>query len=318
MEYARLGDTDLTVSKLAFGTGPLGEMFGPLDESAATAVVHEALDLGITFIDTSPYYASAEERLGKALAGRRDEVILGTKAGRYALDDFDFSPAGIRRSVEHSLTLLRTDYVDILQLHDIEFVPLGPLFEDSVAELVSLRDQGKCRYIGMTGYPAATMARAMRESDLDVLLTYSHATLLDDTLPRVLAPIAAEHGVGLINAAAVALGLLTPGGSNFGTAHPSTPAIRAAAAKMVQLCADRGVDVAFVANQYAIQRSGCATTLIGTGKPHHLRSAAAAVTAELDDQLVADLVALRPPVDGRTWTSGLGENNGPVTQTSRP
>lgn len=317
MEYARLGDTDLTVSKLAFGTGPLGEMFGPLDESAAIAVVHEALDLGITFIDTSPYYASAEERLGKALIGRRDEVVLGTKAGRYGLDDFDFSPAGIRRGVEHSLRLLRTDYVDILQLHDIEFVPLSPLFEDSIAELLSLREQGKCRYVGVTGYPAATMARAMREADLDVLLTYSHATLLDDTLPRVLAPIAAEQGVGLINAAAVALGLLTPGGSNFGNQHPSTPAIRAAAQRMAALCAERGVDIAFVANQYAIQRSGCATTLIGTGKAHHLRSAVAAVTAELDDQLVDELIALRPPVDERTWTSGLAENNGPVAEASR-
>lgn len=317
MEYARLGDTDLTVSKLGFGTGPLGEMFGPVDESAAVAVVHEALDLGITFIDTSPYYASAEERLGRALVGRRDGVVLGTKAGRYGLDDFDFSPAGIRSSVERSLHLLRTDYVDILQLHDIEFVPVGPLFDDSMAELISLRDQGKCRYVGMTGYPAATMARAMREADLDVLLTYSHATLLDDTLPRVLAPIAAERGVGLINAAAVALGLLTPGGSNFGAAHPSTPGIRAAAAEMARMCADRGADIACVANQYAIQRSGCAATLIGTGKPHHLRSAVDAVTAELDDELVNDLIALRPPVDQRTWISGLAENNGPVAETSR-
>jgi L-galactose dehydrogenase len=317
MQYTRLGSTDLTVSKLAFGTGPLGELFGPLDEADALSVVREALDLGITFIDTSPYYGSAEERLGKALVGRRDEVVLGTKAGRYGFDDFDFSPARIRRSVENSLRLLRTDYVDILQLHDIEFVPLAGVFEESYAELAALRDEGKCRYIGMTGYPAATMARAMRETDLDVVLTYSHATLLDDTLQRELEPVAREQAVGLINAAAVALGLLTPGGSAIEIDHPATPLIRAAAARMVALCADRGVDIAFVANQYSIQRSGCATTLIGTGKPHHLRAAVDAVEAPLDEELIAELLELRPAVPDRTWTSGLVENNTAVVESSR-
>ena len=309
MKYSQLGQTDLTVSQLAFGTGPLGELFGPLDDEDAQGVVHEAIDLGINFIDTSPYYGSAEERLGKALAGRRSEVILGTKAGRYGFDDFDFSPARIRRSVERSLQLLRTDYVDILQFHDIEFVPLGPLFEDSYAELVSLREEGKCRYIGMTGYPPATMARAMRETELDVLLTYAHATLLDDTLERELAPIAAERGVGLINAAAVALGLLTPKGSSIEIDHPASSTIREAAGKMVAHAASRGADIAFIANQYATQRSGCATTLIGTGKASHLRSAVEATEADIDEGLLQELLALRPPIEDRVWTSGLPENN---------
>jgi L-galactose dehydrogenase len=309
MLVERLGQTDLEVSKLGFGTAPLGERFGPVEESAAIAVVHEAIDLGITFFDTAPNYGSAEERLGKALAGRRDEVVVGTKAGRYGFDDFDFSPARIRRSVEHSLRLLRTDCVDILQLHSIEFVPLGPVFEDSYAELAALRDEGLCRYIGMAGYPATTINAAMTQTDIDVCLTYAHATLLDDTLQREIAPVAAVRGVGLINAAAVSLGLLTAGGSNLDAAHPATAVIREAAARMIELCTNRGVDIAFVANQFALQRSGCATTLIGTAKSHHLHSAADAVEAPLDEQLIEDLLALRPPVADRTWSSGLPENN---------
>lgn len=314
MKYSQLGNTDLTVSQLAFGTGPLGELFGPLDEADALKVVHEAIDLGINFIDTSPYYGSAEERLGKALAGRRSEVIVGTKAGRYGFDDFDFSPRRIRQSVEQSLQLLGTDYVDVLQLHDIEFVPLGPLFDDSHAELLRLREEGKCRYIGMTGYPPATMARAMQETELDVILTYSHATLLDDTLERELAPVAAERGVGLINAAAVALGLLTPRGSSIEIQHPASPPIREAAAKMVAHAASRGADIAFIANQYSIQRSGCATTLIGTGKISHLRSAVEAAEVAIDEQLLQELLALRPAAGERIWQSGLAENNGPLAR----
>ena len=81
MEYARLGRTELEVSRLGFGTAPLGELFGAVDEFAAIAVVHEALDLGISFFDTAAYYGNAEERLGKALVGRRDQVVLGTKTG---------------------------------------------------------------------------------------------------------------------------------------------------------------------------------------------------------------------------------------------
>ena len=301
MLVERLGQTDLDVSKLGFGTAPLGERFGPVEEAVAIAVVHEALDLGITFFDTAASYGSAEERLGKALAGRRDEVVVGTKAGRYGFDDFDFSPARIRRNAEHSLRLLKTDYVDILQLHNIEFIPLGPLLDDSYAELAAMRDEGLCRYIGMTGYPAARMNAAMTQTDIDVCLTYAHATLLDDTLQREIAPVAAARGVGLINSAAVSLGLLTPRGSNIQTAHPATAVIREAAARMIELCANRGVDIAFVANQFSLQRSGCATTLIGTAKSHHLRSAADAVDAPLDEELVEDLLALRPPAADRAW-----------------
>jgi aryl-alcohol dehydrogenase-like predicted oxidoreductase len=308
MRYERLGHTDLVVSKLGFGTGSLGEMFGPLNEADAIAVVHEAVDLGVTFFDTAAYYGSAEERLGKALVGRRDQFIVGTKAGRFGYTDFDFSPTRIRRSLENSLRLLKTDYVDILQLHDIEYVPLGPVLEDSYAELAALRDEGLCRYIGMSGYPAAVMKAAMTQTDLDVCLTYAHATLLDDTLQREVAPVADARGIGLINAAAVALGLLTPGGTNMENSHPATAPIRAAAARMVALCAERQVDISFVANQYSIQRSGCATTLIGTGKSRHLRSAVAAVETPLDDELIAELLALRPPAAERTWPSGLPEN----------
>jgi L-galactose dehydrogenase len=172
-----------------------------------------------------------------------------------------------------------------------------------------MRDEGLCRYIGMTGYPVTATTRAMTETDLDVLLTYAHATQLDDTLQREVLPVAEQRGVGVINAAAVALGLLTPGGSTIEIDHPATEPIRAAADRMSHICAARGVDIAFVANQYSIQRSGCATTLIGTGKSRNLRSAVDAVDALIDDELVADLLALRPPVELRTWSSGLPENN---------
>ena len=189
-------------------------MFGTADESMAIKSVNDAIAAGINFFDSSPYYGGglAERRLGEALRGKRDSVIVGTKAGRYGFDDFDFSPKRIRDGVHASLDLLQTDYVDILQLHDIEFVELGGVFADSYAELVRLRDEGKCRFVGMSGYPLHTIRRAINETDLDVVLNYAHFTLLNTELTDGLLPTADANGTAVINAAAVALGLLTPGG----------------------------------------------------------------------------------------------------------
>jgi L-galactose dehydrogenase len=310
VHYNQLGKTDLKVSAVSFGTAPLGGMFGAVDESHAIAVVHRALDAGVNFFDTSPYYGGglAERRLGTALRGRRDDVLIGTKAGRYGRDDFDFSPRRIRESLHHSLKLLQTDHVDVFQLHDVEFVELDGVFADSYAELVRLRDEGKCRYIGMTGYPMETLCRAVTETDLDVILSYAHYTLLNTRLSRDLAPLCERRGVGVINAAAVALGLLTPAGSHIQV--PADDRIVQAARRAVEVCAAQGGDVAFLANQFSIQRSGSATTVVGTTKARHLDSAIAAEATRIDEGLLAVVLAETAGVRALSWSSGLTENNG--------
>lgn len=310
MHYNPLGKTDLTVSAVAFGTAPLGDMFGATTESDAIATVHRALDAGITFFDSSPYYGDglAERRLGTALRGHRDTVVVGTKAGRYGRDEFDFSPQRIRDSLHRSLELLQTDHVDVFQLHDIEFVELDGIFADSYAELVRLREEGKCRYIGMTGYPIETLARAVTETDLDVILSYAQHTLLNTRLASDLLPLCERRGVGVINAAAVALGLLTPGGSRIQV--PAGDRIVEAARRAVEVCAERGADIAFLANQFAIQRCGAATTVIGTTKARHLDAAITAESTPIDDELLAVVLDATADVRNVSWSSGLPENNG--------
>jgi L-galactose dehydrogenase len=308
MQRAQLGDTDLFVAPVAFGTSPLGGNFGrPVDEPAR--LLREVVDLGINLIDTAAYYGDAEQRLGTALRGMRDQVVLASKAGRYQGEIFDHTPSRIRQSIDRSLHLLGTDYLDIFCLHDIEYVPLGPILEDSYAELLALRELGKCRWIGMTGFPIKTMATAIGSVQLDVALTYAHATLLDDSATTILVPLARAYGTGLINAAAVALGLLTSGCTKLRGGHPAPDAIIKAVNEMKTLCTDLGVDIAFLANQYSIQRSGCATTVIGTTRVENVRSAVQAATTPIDEPILDAVLALRPPIDARTWRVGLPENN---------
>jgi L-galactose dehydrogenase len=311
MEYRELGGTGLKVSVVGYGTAPLGGMFGSSDEERGLQSAYRALDAGINFFDSSPFYGGglAEERLGKVLRGRRHEIIVGTKAGRYGDQEFDFSAERIRRGIEESLRLLGTDYVDILQLHDVEFVGLeGPIGE-GYGELIRLRDAGMCRFIGMTGYPTATIRRVMSECDLDVTLSYAHCTLLDDCLTDEVLPMAKERGVGVINAAAVALGLLTEAGPPPHIAQVVGQEICAVARRIVGVCQRQGADVSFLANQYSIQRSGCATTLIGTTKQRHLDSAVAAAAKPIDEELLADVLTSLGPDRRRHWMSGLPQNN---------
>jgi aryl-alcohol dehydrogenase-like predicted oxidoreductase len=309
VQYALLGNTDLRVSRVSLGTAPFGDLFGATTDEQITATTHRALDAGINFFDSSPYYGGglAEERLGRALRGHREEVLVGTKAGRYGKDEFDFSPQRIRESLETSLRLLQTDYVDIFQLHDIEFVDLGPLLTDSYAELVKLRDEGKCRYIGMTGYPMKTLRRAAEETNIDTMLSYCHFTLLNTQLADELRPICEANGVGLFNAAAVHLGLLTNAGLRIDA--PAGEDIKEVANNVVKLCREQGVDPAFLANQFAIQRSQTVSTVIGTTKVRHLDAAIDAAEITIDDDLLTAVLVETAPVRNSSWLSGLRENN---------
>ncbi|WP_053383231.1 aldo/keto reductase [Leucobacter celer] len=309
MEYRPLGDTGLEVSAISFGTAPLGQLFGPVPFERARDAVFAAVDLGMNLVDTSSYYGDAEDRLGRIIGDLPDDVLIATKGGRLGWDTFDFSPAGIRAGLEASLARLGRDYVDIFQLHDIDFVPLGPVLHDAYAELLQLREEGKCRFIGMTGYSLPTTRRVLLETDVDVVLNYSHGTLLDNSLSDELAPIARERGTGLINAAAVSLGILTPGVLRMEQHNIASDISLHAAQSMARTAERHGADIAFVANQYALQRVQSDTTVIGSTSIDHLTAAVSALTTPIDEELLAELLESRLPVDAQQWDVGLPENN---------
>ena len=208
MEYRKLGQTDLNLSLVGFGSATLGGVFGNIDPAEGIRAVHLAVDSGINFFDSSPYYGItlAETRLGEALAGRRERVVLATKCGRYGFDQFDFSAKRVTASIDESLRRLQTDYIDLFQVHDVEFGDVEQIIHETLPALRQLQQQGKARYIGITGYPPKLLRRMAEATPVDSILTYCHYNLINTDMDGVLTGFARERGIGLINASGLVHG----------------------------------------------------------------------------------------------------------------
>ena len=308
MRYRTLGRTGLAVSVIGFGASPLGNEFGETDPSAGERAVHAAIDSGINFFDVAPYYGRtlAEERLGTALEGKRDQVILATKCGRYDVDQFDFSAGRVSRSIEESLRRLKTDYVDLLQVHDVEFGDANQIIHETLPALEEIRRQGKARFIGITGFPLGVLVRIASQFPVSTILSYCRSNLLINDLDTRLRPFAAEHGIGLINASPLHMGIWTEQGPP--PWHPAPPDVLAAAKTAVNLLQSSHVPPSRFALRYCLDFSPVATTVVGMSTEDQVKQNLAALEYPNDPEMLGHVRQLVAPVRNRTWPSGRPEN----------
>ena len=309
MKYKVLGNTGLRVSELSFGAASFGTAAKQIDDATSIRTVRVALDLGINLIDVSPYYGitRAEELVGKGMEGiPRDRYILATKAGRYGTNEFDFSPQRLRRSVEESLQRLKTDYLDILQLHDVEYSPLDCIIAESIPTLMRLKEEGKTRYLGITGYPLKIFNRVLVSAQLDTILSFCHYTLADTTLNTIL-PLVKEKGVGLISGSPFGMGLLTDRGPF--PWHPADEAVKSVCRRAAEHCRTQGANLAKLALQFSTDNEEIPTTLVGSASPERMKQNVAWIDEPMDAQLLQDVRRILEPIKDRAWKSGLEENN---------
>jgi L-galactose dehydrogenase len=309
MKYRTLGKTGLRVTALSYGASALGGAFGPIDEAEGIRCVRATLDLGVNYIDVSPYYGltKAETVLGRALRGiSRDKYYLATKVGRYGESEFDFSAARVTRSVDESLRRLQVDYVDLIQCHDIEFVDLNQIVEETLPALEKVRAQGKARFVGITGLPLRIYRAVMERAPVDTVLSYCHYCL-NDTSFADLIPWLRKQGVGIINAAPLAMGLLTQ--NSPPSWHPASAELKVACARAAAHCRANGSDLAKLAIQFAVANAEIDTTVVGTAKPDEMRRNIRWTEESLDKKLLAEVLEILKPVHNQTWPSGRGENN---------
>jgi L-galactose dehydrogenase len=309
MEYRPLGATGLRVSVLGYGASPLGGVYGEVDEAEGIRTVRAALDLGVNFIDVSPYYGAtlAETVLGKALRGvDRSSYVLATKVGRYGEHDFDFSAQRVVRSVDESLARLGCGYIDLIQCHDIEFGDLEQVVEETIPALLRLRETGKVRFVGVTGYPLVPLAYVAGRASVDAVLSYCRYTLLDRELLRWM-PHFESRGIGVINASPLAMGLLSERGAPAW--HPAPARVRDAAAQAAKVCRLRGVDVAQLALRFSVAPPRFATTVVGAASVATMTRNVRWATEPLDEDLLKEIEQLVSPVLNTAWLSGRPENN---------
>jgi L-galactose dehydrogenase len=308
MQYRRLGKSDLDVSVIGFGASPLGNVFANVSSSAASQAVAAAIENGINLFDVSPYYGTtlAEERLGEALAHKRPQILLATKCGRYGRETFDFSANGIVREFEQSLRRLRTEYVDLLQAHDIEFGDVEQIIGETIPAMHRLQEQGKVRLIGLTSYWPGLLARVASQTNVDTLLNYCHANLFVNDIDEQLLPFAETSGIGLLNASPLHMGLLA--GKPVPAWHPAPQVVRKAAQQVKIACERFDVDPGTLGLSFCLNHRAVASTLIGISSEAEVTAACLALNWTPPADLVATIRCIVEPAHNVVWPSGLEKN----------
>src|SRR5258706_2307970 len=304
-----LGKTGLNLSVVSFGASSLGQEFRKVDVNEALRSVHMALDSGMNFIDTAPFYGRgmSEVLLGIALRDiPRDRYLLGTKLGRYDLAHFDFSPKRVMESIDVSLHRLGVSHLDICLCHDIEFVDMAQVVEETIPALRKVQQQGKVRYIGISGYPMKIFKYVLNRTSLDVVLSYNQYTLQNTRLAD-LVPYLQSKGIGIMNAGPFAARLLT--NAALPQWHKEPGNVKAACRRAAEHCQKRGVDIAKLAVQFSAANPDIATTIAGSANPENVRKWAQWVQEPTDQTLLNEVLEILAPVKNIGHSEGLPQNN---------
>jgi aryl-alcohol dehydrogenase-like predicted oxidoreductase len=313
MRYRSLGDSGLMVSVAGLGCNNFGRR---VDLAGTRAVIDAAMDAGVTMLDTADTYGdggASEELLGEVLAGRREQVVLATKFGHQGYD-MGYGPAAggkgsrayIRRAIEASLRRLRTDYVDLYQLHTPD--PVTPVAE-TLAALTELVAEGKVRYLGssnFTGWQIADAAHVARAAGTAPFVSaQNHWSLLEREVEAEVLPAARHFGLGVLPYFPLANGLLT-GKVRRGQAPPAGSRLAGRPGyvtddkldrveALIAWAAERGRTVLEVAVGALAAQDGCACVIAGATTPEQVKANAAAAEWVPSAEELADLDRIVPP-----------------------
>lgn len=295
-ELRQLGRTEMRVTAVSLGGAGLGGIFGPVGDADGVAAVEKAFELGINYLDTSPKYGEAERRMGIALRGvPRDRYYISSKVGTHPSRPGDYSADAARWTVDNSLRVLGVDHLDLCHIHEPEpqqlDQALGP--GGALEALVALRAQGVIRAIGIGVQNHELHRRMIETGKSDVSMMVNDYTLMRQYVDDVFA-LARAHGVGLVNGAALAMGLLSGRDPDtIGTPKWTPPASEVASAKRVHAwCAERGVPVLAVSLQFSVRQKGFDCTLIGAATAEEVVGCWEATQLELPESVWTELPAL--------------------------
>ena len=298
MVYNEIGKTGMKVSNLGFGASSLGGVFHSIREEEGIEAVHTAVDNGINFIDVSPYYGhlKAETVLGKALKDiPREKYYLSTKVGRYGhngVNTWDYSAKRAQESVYESMERLNVDYIDLINVHDIEFQGdmeggLQLIVDETLPALVELREKGIVKHVGITDLQPENLKWVVEhapEGTVESILNFCHYSLNDTLLADYLG-LFEQHNVGVINASPFSMGLLSQRGAPDW--HPAGKDLQRACAKAAAYCEEQGYPIDKLAIQFSTSMNPrIATTLFSSANPKNVLKNIQYVNEPMDEELV--------------------------------
>lgn len=290
----------MRISNLCFGASSLGSVFHETKERESIEAVEAAIEGGINFIDVSPYYGyyKAETVLGKALKGiPRDKYFLSTKVGRYGKDGrntWDYSAKRATESVYESMERLGVDYIDLINVHDIEFQASLPgglqkVVDETLPALAELKGKGIVGHVGITDLQLENLKWVVDHSEagtVESVLNFCHYCLCDDKLLDFLDYFEGK-GVGIINASPLSMGLLSSRGAPAW--HPAPKPLAEACTKAAKYCEEKGYPIEKLAIQFAVSHPRIAGTLFSSANPANVRHNIAWASEEPDLQLVEEV-----------------------------
>jgi aryl-alcohol dehydrogenase-like predicted oxidoreductase len=323
-----LGRNGLTVSAIGLGCMGMSQMYGAADRQESIATIHRALDLGVTFLDTSDVYGDGhnEELVGEAIAGRRDEVQLATK---FSLTHdvgsgmtIDGRPENVHARVDASLRRLGVDVIDLYYQHRVD--PTVPI-EDTVGAMAELVEQGKVRYLGLSEASATSIRRAVAVHPIAAL--QSEWSLWTRDLEAEVLAVAREHGIGIVPFSPLGRGFLTGAitspadfaDDDWRRTHPRfTGEAFAANLRLVdavrELAAEKGVTPGQLALAWVMAQGDDVVPIPGTKRRSYLEENVGAVAVRLSPDDLARLDAIAPPgvaVGGRYANAAYAYGDSP-------
>ena len=295
MKYYEIGKTGMKVSYLSFGASSLGGVFHEINENRALEAVYTAVDHGMNFIDVSPYYGhyKAETVLGKALLNiDRNKYYLSTKVGRYGkngVNTWDYSAKRAKESVYESMERLHIDYIDLINVHDIEFADLNQVVNETLPALCELREEGVVKHVGITDLQPENIEWVINhvpEGTVESVLCFCHYCLNDDRLVDYM-DFLESKGIGIINASPLSMGLLSKRG--VPAWHPAPKALVEACQKAVAHCEAKNYPIEKLAIQYSVSNPRIATTLFSSANPDNVLKNIQYTEEPIDWELVKEV-----------------------------
>ncbi|MCA1217059.1 aldo/keto reductase [Streptomyces sp. 8L] len=308
MQYRTLGRTGIKVSPYALGALMFASSIGNPDHEDSVRIIHKALDAGINFIDTADAYGDSEEVVGKALKGRRDNVVLATKVSRPMSDDPNEQGASrrwIMKAVENSLRRLGTDHIDLYQIHRLD--PATDV-EETLSALTDLIRAGKVRAVGTSTAPASDIVEAQWVAERRGLERFRTEqppySILNRVIEREVLPVTQRYGMGTLVWGPFAQGLLTGRvrknqentlrRAAF-VKHVSDERRVDAVEQLIPLAAEAGMPMTHLAMAFAVAHPGVTSALIGPRTMDHLDDLLGGLDVALSDDVLDRIDEIVPP-----------------------